>query len=344
MNDNNIDMVFTDLEMPRMNGLEFTQAIRAWNDKKETPVVMITSRTTGKHRNLAEKAGVDDYLTKPVNRMDFKMTQNTNQASGSEDNESIAIHYIGLDARELAIFDRVVAFNVTHGLAAHKTASIDDAELIVINQNDFSTTESYSNKTIFMQAAVEPASPELIDNSEQQVNVEDIVDNSITTLNTESESQNQIRAEVEAEPEPVTEVAEQSGHHALVIDDSASIRKQLELELRDAGVSSDFAESGEDALEKVKEGQFDLIFLDIIMPGIDGYETCKQMRAMPEYKKTPIIMLSGKTSPLDEVQGVIAGATTYLTKPVKSDKLQETLNRVTKWIDNFSQPKKTETA
>ncbi|WP_299875124.1 Hpt domain-containing protein [uncultured Cocleimonas sp.] len=66
MNDNNIDMVFTDLEMPRMNGLEFTQAIRAWNDKKETPVVMITSRTTAKHRNLAEKAGVDDYLTKPV--------------------------------------------------------------------------------------------------------------------------------------------------------------------------------------------------------------------------------------------------------------------------------------
>jgi len=66
MNDNHIDMVYTDLEMPRMNGLEFTQAIRAWNDKKETPVVMITSRTTSKHRNLAEKAGVDDYLTKPV--------------------------------------------------------------------------------------------------------------------------------------------------------------------------------------------------------------------------------------------------------------------------------------
>ena len=66
MNDNDIDMVFTDLEMPRMNGLEFTHAIRAWNDKKEIPVVMVTSRTTSKHRNLAEKAGVNDYLTKPV--------------------------------------------------------------------------------------------------------------------------------------------------------------------------------------------------------------------------------------------------------------------------------------
>ena len=66
MNQNTVDMVFTDLEMPRMNGLEFTQAIRAWHDKKHTPVVMITSRTTSKHRELAERAGVDDYLTKPV--------------------------------------------------------------------------------------------------------------------------------------------------------------------------------------------------------------------------------------------------------------------------------------
>ncbi len=135
-----------------------------------------------------------------------------------------------------------------------------------------------------------------------------------------------------------------SGHHALVIDDSAAIRKQLELELRDAGISSDFAESGEIALEKVKDNHFDLIFLDIIMPGIDGYETCKAMRKTAELKRTPIIMLSGKTSPLDEVEGVIAGATTYLTKPVKSDKLQETLNRVTKWIDNFAVTKTVETA
>ena len=66
MNQNTVDMVFTDLEMPRMNGLEFTQAIRAWHDKKHTPVVMITSRTTSKHRELAERAGVDDYITKPV--------------------------------------------------------------------------------------------------------------------------------------------------------------------------------------------------------------------------------------------------------------------------------------
>ncbi len=66
MNEQHIDMVFTDLEMPRMTGLELTQAIRAWDEKKHLPVVMVTSRSTNKHRELAEKAGVDDYLTKPV--------------------------------------------------------------------------------------------------------------------------------------------------------------------------------------------------------------------------------------------------------------------------------------
>ncbi|HPY40098.1 MAG TPA: response regulator [Thiolinea sp.] len=140
---------------------------------------------------------------------------------------------------------------------------------------------------------------------------------------------------------PATESPEEQGgeyhHRALVVDDSAAIRKQLELELRQAGIASDFAETGEEALEKVASSTYDLVFLDIIMPGIDGYETCRQMRTRKEMKKTPIIMLSAKTSPLDEVQGVIAGASTYLTKPVKSDQLQKTLKRVAMWLDNFQQ-------
>ena len=136
---------------------------------------------------------------------------------------------------------------------------------------------------------------------------------------------------------PTVEVGGEYHHRALVVDDSAAIRKQLELELRQAGIASDFAETGEEALEKVADHTYDLVFLDIIMPGIDGYETCRQMRKRKEMKKTPIIMLSAKTSPLDEVQGVIAGASTYLTKPVKSDQLQKTLKRVAMWLDSFQQ-------
>lgn len=122
---------------------------------------------------------------------------------------------------------------------------------------------------------------------------------------------------------------------ALIIDDNAAIRKQLEIELRTSGIPSKSAESGDQALEMIEADTFDLIFLDIMMPGIDGYETCGRIRSNKPYKKTPIIMLSGKTAPLDEVKGVIAGATTYLTKPIKHDQFQLVLQRITRWLNEF---------
>ncbi len=66
LHEHTIELVLTDLEMPRMNGLEMTQAIRIWPEKRHLPIVMITSRGTQKHRNMAQQAGVDAYLTKPV--------------------------------------------------------------------------------------------------------------------------------------------------------------------------------------------------------------------------------------------------------------------------------------
>ena len=141
-------------------------------------------------------------------------------------------------------------------------------------------------------------------------------------------------------PEPAPQIEQQQEpaytYIALVVDDSAAIRKQLEIELRSANIKAEFAETGEEALEKSAAKLYDLVFLDVVMPGIDGYEVCRKMRASKAMKKTPIIMLSGKTSPLDEVQGVIAGASTYLTKPVQPEQFQQTLKRVSKWLTNFA--------
>ena len=135
--------------------------------------------------------------------------------------------------------------------------------------------------------------------------------------------------------ESETEVAPSKKYCALVIDDNSAIRKQLEIELRTSGIPSHAAESGEQALEMIEDAHFDLIFLDIMMPGIDGYETCGRIRSNPKHKKTPIIMLSGKTAPLDEVKGVIAGATTYLTKPIEHSEFQKVLGRITRWLNEF---------
>jgi len=277
----------------------------------------------------------------------------------------LAIHFVDLNEKETALFERVISFNVTHGLKADMIDDASAADLIITTTESFNSIND-NDKTIIVitndenenQGDLQLCRPLMITKAmgalteavkliqTKQANKTTKTDPGFVDVKIDDAETELPQTESETRTEDVNNKtsSENNTHHALIIDDSAAIRKQLELELRDAGISSEFAECGEDAIEMIKTKSFDLVFLDIIMPGIDGYETCKTMRLNPSYKKTPIIMLSGKPSPLDEVQGVIAGATTYLTKPVKSDKLQETLNRVTKWIENFAPPKQTETA
>jgi two-component system, cell cycle response regulator len=148
-----------------------------------------------------------------------------------------------------------------------------------------------------------------------------------------------VTSKITAQDQPQVEV-DITGYRALVVDDSPAIQKSLEINLSTLPQIGkiDFAGTGEDALEKAASTQYDLIFLDVMMPGIDGYETCTRLRKNPEYKKTPIIMVSGKTSPLDEVKGVMAGCTTYLTKPVQAEAFQKLSVRVLAWLGK--QPKK----
>jgi len=253
--------------------------------------------------------------------------------------KSIGIFFSTINAKDKKIFERVITFNNSHGLKMHYCEELTSSDIIIASENDLPQLEQ-DNRAVLLVVGndkslgnIQVAPPLLI------TRVMKAIENAIKLIGQNNRTTGKPAKEASSSEEKTLE----KKYYALVIDDSASIRKQVELELRDAGVTSDFAESGEQALEKIKNTQYDLIFLDIIMPGIDGYETCKIMRESPEYKKTPIIMLSGKSSPLDEVAGVIAGATCYLTKPVKSVMLQKTLNRVTKWIDNFSEIKKEKT-
>ncbi|MGR8953191.1 MAG: response regulator [Gammaproteobacteria bacterium] len=131
-----------------------------------------------------------------------------------------------------------------------------------------------------------------------------------------------------------------SAHAVLVVDDSELMRKVIALELKKASVPLrvDFAETGEEALAQATEKIYDFIFLDVMMPGMDGYETCSRIRKIAAMKKTPIIMLSARTSPLDEVKGVMAGCTSYITKPIKSDEFQNMLDRIMDWLSNYKKP------
>lgn len=124
-------------------------------------------------------------------------------------------------------------------------------------------------------------------------------------------------ATLAAVPPPRAESAVPKTGKVLVVDDSLPVRIQLKSILDRIVPSVVFAETGEEALELAQKQAFDIIFLDLILPGIDGYETCRRLRKVANLQRTPIIMLTSNSSPADRAKAKLAGCDTYMIKPVK---------------------------
>ncbi len=123
------------------------------------------------------------------------------------------------------------------------------------------------------------------------------------------------------------EKVSRSGIKALVVDDSLPVRKSMEIQLGLFGMEIDFAETGEEALEYIQKSVYDIIFLDLMLPGIDGYKVCKEIKSHKMSKNTPVVMLTGKGSRFDKLRGTMAGANVYLTKPVEQEKLKDVIKQ-----------------
>lgn len=107
----------------------------------------------------------------------------------------------------------------------------------------------------------------------------------------------------------------------MVIDDSNTIRRSAEIFLGQAGCEVLLAEDGFDALAKIADHRPDVIFVDIMMPRLDGYQTCALIKKNPRLANTPVIMLSSKDGLFDRARGRMVGSDEYLTKPFTKDSL-----------------------
>lgn len=112
-----------------------------------------------------------------------------------------------------------------------------------------------------------------------------------------------------------------NGLKILVVDDSKTIRRTAETLLSKEGCQVFTAIDGFDALSKIADHQPDLIFVDIMMPRLDGYQTCSLIKHNKVFKETPVIMLSSKDGLFDRARGRIVGSEQYLTKPFTKDEL-----------------------
>lgn len=116
-----------------------------------------------------------------------------------------------------------------------------------------------------------------------------------------------------------------SGLRVLVIDDSNTIRRSAEIFLKQGGHEVLLAEDGFDALAKVNDYQPNLIFCDILMPRLDGYQTCAIIKRNARFSDVPIVMLSSKDGVFDKARGRMVGSQDYLTKPFTKDQLLQTV-------------------
>ena len=139
-------------------------------------------------------------------------------------------------------------------------------------------------------------------------------------------------------PAPIAPVApiavptprhEEHNFRVLAVDDSPLMRTFLQNKLQPYGISPEFASSGEEALFKISKQHFDMIFLDVMLPGMDGYDVCKMIKKNKDNSLMKVVMLTSKDKTFDKIRGTMAGCDGYLTKPVDEMKLRAIIERHT---------------
>ena len=131
--------------------------------------------------------------------------------------------------------------------------------------------------------------------------------------------------EMKEELHPLNATEGSDGVKVLVIDDSKTIRRSAENLLTKAGYNVITATDGFDALAKITDARPEIIFVDIMMPRLDGYQTCALIKNNSEFKTTPVVMLSSKDGLFDKAKGRIVGSDKYITKPFSRDELLGTI-------------------
>jgi len=144
-----------------------------------------------------------------------------------------------------------------------------------------------------------------------------------------------LRQDEQAIPPPADRMI-RDAECVLVVDDNRTVREFMKIKLAPFGFNVDYAESGEQAVELSQGKHYTCVFLDVIMPGINGYEVCKIIKSRKSARKTSVVMLTSKDTPFDKIRGMMAGCDAYLTKPVDEEKLLETIvkflpQKVVRW-------------
>lgn len=137
---------------------------------------------------------------------------------------------------------------------------------------------------------------------------------------------NPLQPQSEPELDP-TQVTAGRRPRALVVDDSPTVRRQLAVALGQMGMDTEAVASAQEALELLAMREYELVFADVVMPELDGYQLTRQIKRDRNLKGMPVIILTSRSSPFDLAKGALAGCSSYLVKPVALQSLRDTVSR-----------------
>lgn len=127
----------------------------------------------------------------------------------------------------------------------------------------------------------------------------------------------------------MSEIKDLAGIKVMVIDDSNTIRRSAEIFLSQTKCEIILATDGFDAMSKIVDSHPDIIFVDIIMPRLDGYQTCMLIKKNARFQTVPVVMLTSKTGVFDRARGRMAGSNDYITKPFTQEELLNIIGKYT---------------
>jgi two-component system, cell cycle response regulator len=142
------------------------------------------------------------------------------------------------------------------------------------------------------------------------------------------------QGQIAPEAPPASETAFVAGNigqpqplSALVVDDSLTVREQMRMALERLGIACDQADCAEAAMQLLQHNSYNLAFLDVVMPGTDGYELCRKIKQNSYTRLMPVLMLTSRSSPFDRARGALSGCDSYLTKPITWDTFSQAVDK-----------------
>lgn len=314
--------IILDLILPIINGWEFIDIIKSEEELRNIPIHVISA---AEKSIQTENMNVESYLAKPVGKKELDILFDIIK-QGESQYKNIA--FIGNpNETDTTIIDAVKESN--HQL---KISFLEDASQLI--KNNLIDCVIISSRYVINSDFL---SKQIIKNNELSnkplVYINDSIDECIREINTILNKKELI--EIDLKPEVEIEKIELredllSGKNVLVVDDDVRNIYSLTSILEHEQMNIYTAFSGDEAIDKIKKNKIDIVLMDIMMPGKNGYDTMKEIRAEEQFRELPIIAVTAKAMKGDKELCIDAGANDYLTKPINTEliirKMKQQLN------------------